>query len=157
MSVCSSTRGGTLKNLRLRKISLDSMDSRSSKKKLSGKCMNISQTNEFGPWRLVFSSIQTYSHFNFHWLEVMFVIGLIKDILWGNNFYIKLDLREIGIDGAKFIRLAQDRIKLPAFVNTVMNFLVPCLTSWVTITFSKNILHHGVSNNFCVRWSFIYL
>jgi hypothetical protein len=35
-------------------------------------------------------------------------------------------------------------------VNTVMNLRVPqesgiFLTSWVTISFSNNILHHGVS------------
>jgi hypothetical protein len=36
-----------------------------------------------------------------------------------------MDLREIGIDGANWIRLAQDRVKLQAFVNTVMNLRVP--------------------------------
>jgi hypothetical protein len=34
---------------------------------------------------------------------------------------IKMDLREIGIDGAKWIQLAQDRIQWRACVNTVMN------------------------------------
>jgi hypothetical protein len=38
---------------------------------------------------------------------------------------IKIDLREIRIDGAKWIRLAQDRVRLRAFVKTVMNFRVP--------------------------------
>jgi hypothetical protein len=42
---------------------------------------------------------------------------------WENN--IKLDLREIRIDGANWIRLAQDRVQWWAFVNTVMNFRVP--------------------------------
>jgi hypothetical protein len=42
---------------------------------------------------------------------------------WEDN--IKLDLREIGIDGAKWIRLAQDEVQWRAFVNTVMNFRVP--------------------------------
>jgi hypothetical protein len=37
---------------------------------------------------------------------------------------IKLDLREIGIDGANWIRLAQDRVQWRAFVNTVMNLRV---------------------------------
>jgi hypothetical protein len=32
-----------------------------------------------------------------------------------------MDLREIGIDGANWIQLAQDRVQLRAFVNTVMN------------------------------------
>jgi hypothetical protein len=38
---------------------------------------------------------------------------------------IKMDLREIGIDGANWIRLAQDRGRWRAFVNTVMNLRVP--------------------------------
>jgi len=42
---------------------------------------------------------------------------------WEDN--IKMDLREIGIDGANWIRLAQDRVQWRAFVNTVMNFRVP--------------------------------
>jgi hypothetical protein len=36
-----------------------------------------------------------------------------------------MDLREIGIDGANWIRLAQGRVQWLAFVNTVMNLLVP--------------------------------
>jgi hypothetical protein len=42
---------------------------------------------------------------------------------WEEN--IKLDLRDIGIEGANWIRLAQDRVQWQAFVNTVMNLLVP--------------------------------
>jgi hypothetical protein len=42
---------------------------------------------------------------------------------WEDN--IKLDLREIGIDVANWIQLAQDRVQWRAFVNTVMNFQVP--------------------------------
>jgi hypothetical protein len=38
---------------------------------------------------------------------------------------IKMDLREIGIDRANWIRLAQDRVQWKAFVNTVMNLWVP--------------------------------
>jgi hypothetical protein len=38
---------------------------------------------------------------------------------------IKLDLREIGIDGANWIQLAQDRVQWRAFVNMVMNLSVP--------------------------------
>jgi hypothetical protein len=42
---------------------------------------------------------------------------------WENN--INMDLRETGIYGANWIRLAQDRIQWQDFVNTVMNLLVP--------------------------------
>jgi hypothetical protein len=42
---------------------------------------------------------------------------------WEDN--IKMDLREIGIYGANWIQLAQDRVQWRAFVNTVMNLLVP--------------------------------
>jgi hypothetical protein len=42
---------------------------------------------------------------------------------WEDN--IKMDLREIGIDGANWIPLAQDRVRWWAFVNTVMNLGVP--------------------------------
>jgi hypothetical protein len=38
---------------------------------------------------------------------------------------IKLDLREIGIDGANWIQLAQDSVHWRACVNTVMNLRVP--------------------------------
>jgi hypothetical protein len=38
---------------------------------------------------------------------------------------IKLDLREIRIDGANWIQLDQDRVQWWAFVNTVMNLRVP--------------------------------
>jgi hypothetical protein len=42
---------------------------------------------------------------------------------WEDN--IKMDLREIGIDGANWIRLALNRVQRRAFVNTVMNIRVP--------------------------------
>jgi hypothetical protein len=38
---------------------------------------------------------------------------------------IKMDLRELEIDGANWIRLAQVRIQWRAFVNTVVNLRVP--------------------------------
>jgi hypothetical protein len=38
---------------------------------------------------------------------------------------IKMDLREIWIDGANWIQLDQDRVKWRACVNTVMNLRVP--------------------------------
>jgi hypothetical protein len=41
---------------------------------------------------------------------------------WENN--IKMDLGEIGIDGANWIPLAQDRVQWRAFVNTLMNLRV---------------------------------
>jgi hypothetical protein len=39
---------------------------------------------------------------------------------WEDN--IKMDLGEMGIDEANGIRLAEDRVRWRAFVNTVMNF-----------------------------------
>jgi hypothetical protein len=42
---------------------------------------------------------------------------------WEDN--IKLDLREIGIDGANWIRLAQDKAQWRVLVNTVVNLRVP--------------------------------
>jgi hypothetical protein len=41
---------------------------------------------------------------------------------WEDN--IKMDLGEIGIDGANWIRLPQDRVQWRASVNTVMNLRV---------------------------------
>jgi hypothetical protein len=43
--------------------------------------------------------------------------------MWEDN--IKMDLVVIGIDGANWIQLAQDRVQWRAFVNTVMNLQVP--------------------------------
>jgi hypothetical protein len=43
--------------------------------------------------------------------------------MWENN--IKLDLREIRMDGAYWFQLAQDRVQWRASVNTVMNLRVP--------------------------------
>jgi hypothetical protein len=42
---------------------------------------------------------------------------------WEDN--IKMDIREILIDGWNWIQLAQDRVQWRAFVNTVMNLQVP--------------------------------
>jgi hypothetical protein len=42
---------------------------------------------------------------------------------WEDN--IKVELREIGIDGAKWIQLAQDTVQWRAFVDTVINLRVP--------------------------------
>jgi hypothetical protein len=41
---------------------------------------------------------------------------------WEDN--IKMDLREIGIDGANWIQLSQDRVQLRPRVNTVTNLRV---------------------------------
>jgi hypothetical protein len=38
---------------------------------------------------------------------------------------IKMDLREIGIDGVNWVQLAQDRVWWRGFVNMVMNLRVP--------------------------------
>jgi hypothetical protein len=38
---------------------------------------------------------------------------------------IKVDIREIGLDGANWIRLTQDSVQWGAFVNTRMNLQVP--------------------------------
>jgi hypothetical protein len=67
---------------------------------------------------------------------------------WEDN--IKLDLRDIGIDGANWIQLAQDMVQWQASVNTVMNLRVPqrkqdFFYKLSDISFSNNILHHGVS------------
>jgi hypothetical protein len=42
---------------------------------------------------------------------------------WEGN--IKMDLREIRIDGANWIQLAQVRVQWRAYVNTVMKLRVP--------------------------------
>jgi hypothetical protein len=42
---------------------------------------------------------------------------------WEDN--IRMDLREIGIDGVNWIQLAQDRVQWQGFVSTVMNLWVP--------------------------------
>jgi hypothetical protein len=39
--------------------------------------------------------------------------------------HIKMDLREIGIDGAIRIQLAQDRVQWRPFLSTIMNLRVP--------------------------------
>ena len=42
---------------------------------------------------------------------------------WEDN--IKMDLQEVGYGGMDWIELAQDRDRLQALVNAVMNFQVP--------------------------------
>jgi hypothetical protein len=43
----------------------------------------------------------------------------------GREDNIELDLREIGIDGANWMWLAQDKVQWRDFVSTVMNLRVP--------------------------------
>jgi hypothetical protein len=42
---------------------------------------------------------------------------------WEDN--IKMNFKEIGMDGANWIQLAQDRVQWWAFVNMVMNLWIP--------------------------------
>jgi hypothetical protein len=42
---------------------------------------------------------------------------------WEDN--IKMDFREVGIDGTNWIQLAQDRVQWQACVKTVMNLRGP--------------------------------
>jgi hypothetical protein len=42
---------------------------------------------------------------------------------WEDN--IKMDLREIGIDGGELVSAGQDRVRWRAFVSTVTNLRVP--------------------------------
>jgi hypothetical protein len=42
---------------------------------------------------------------------------------WEDN--VKIDLREMGIDGTNWIWLAQDRVQWRAFVSTVISLRVP--------------------------------
>jgi hypothetical protein len=57
---------------------------------------------------------------------------------WGDN--IKMDLREIGIDRAKWITLAQDRVQWRAFVYTVINLRVQ-QESVILVVNSANMYH----------------
>jgi hypothetical protein len=56
------------------------------------------------------------------WPEVKRPLGRPRH-RWEDN--IKMDLGEIGIDGANWIRPAQNRVQWRSFVNTVMNLRVP--------------------------------
>jgi hypothetical protein len=41
------------------------------------------------------------------------------------EYNIKIDLKDIGINGVNWIQLAQDRVQWQAFVSTLMNLQVP--------------------------------
>jgi len=65
---------------------------------------------------------------------------------------IRMDLREIVWEVVHWIHLVQDRDHWWAVVDMVVNFLVPLkagnlLISWVTISFSRMTLLHGVSQS----------
>jgi hypothetical protein len=55
---------------------------------------------------------------------------------WEDN--IKMDLREIGIDGANWIRLAQDRVQWRAFVNTYIRHLKLHKNEGASVSCSKS-------------------
>jgi len=64
---------------------------------------------------------------------------------------IWIDLREIRWEGVDWINLAQDWDQWQALMKMVMNLCVPLkagnvLTSWVTMSFSRRTLLHGVSS-----------
>jgi hypothetical protein len=42
---------------------------------------------------------------------------------WEDN--IKMDLRELGIDGVNWVWIVEDRVQWRAFVNTAVNLQVP--------------------------------
>ena len=67
---------------------------------------------------------------------------------WVNN--IRMDLQEVGRGYMDWIGLAQDRDRWRTLVSAVMNLRVPWnagnfLTSCKPVSFSRRILHHGVS------------
>ena len=67
---------------------------------------------------------------------------------WVDN--IRMDLQEVGCGYMDWIGLAQDRDKWRTLVSAVMNLRVPWnagnfLTSCKPVSFSRRILHHGVS------------
>jgi len=68
----------------------------------------------------------------------------------GSEDNIKMDLQEVRCGGMDWIKLAQDRDRCWALVNSVMNLWVPLnkgnfLTSCKPFTFSRRTVLHGVS------------
>jgi hypothetical protein len=58
------------------------------------------------------------------WLEGPKVRDHWEDLGVGGRM-TKMDLRGLGIDGEKWIRMTQDRIQWRDFVNTVINLRIP--------------------------------
>jgi hypothetical protein len=56
------------------------------------------------------------------WPEGKRLLGIPRR-RWEDN--TKMDVRDIGVDGANWIRLAKVRVQWWVFVSTVINFLVP--------------------------------
>jgi hypothetical protein len=50
-------------------------------------------------------------------------IGVLTRRIWEDN--VRMDLREIGLEGVDWMHLAQDRDQWWILVNTVMKFRVP--------------------------------
>jgi hypothetical protein len=72
-----------------------------------------------------FSSSYEILHLNYMKVFTYSSIMLSTAVLPLTETCPYLDLREIGIVGANWIQLAQDRVQWRAFLNTVMNFQVP--------------------------------
>jgi hypothetical protein len=67
---------------------------------------------------------------------------------WEDN--IEMDLREIGIDGANWIRLAQDRVQWWDFVSSVMNLLMMMMMMMTTTTTLICFVYSSASFEFCL-------
>jgi hypothetical protein len=66
---------------------------------------------------------------------------------WEDN--IKMDLREMGINGANWFQLVQNRVRLQALVNTVTNFRVPQKRRLL----SGKQRNYGLSEEYPAPWS----
>jgi hypothetical protein len=65
---------------------------------------------------------EVFTEFSVGWFDCTRPMGRPRH-RWDDN--IKMDIREIGIDGANWIRLAHDRFQWRVYVNTVINLRVP--------------------------------
>jgi hypothetical protein len=93
---------------------------------------DFSAIKNLGNTRIAYKPRHTHTHTHPETLEArenprwQLVTQLLTDHNtqgWEDD--IKMDLRKIGIDGANWIWLAQDRVPWRVFVNTVMNRRVP--------------------------------